>query len=33
MAVVGDRLYVSARRLDIASVLRLPALNGALAVI
>ncbi|HSP98187.1 MAG TPA: hypothetical protein VL049_13235 [Candidatus Dormibacteraeota bacterium] len=33
MAVVGDRLYVSLQRLDINSVLRLPAENGALAVI
>jgi hypothetical protein len=33
MAIVGDRLYVSVQRLDITSVLRLPAGNGALAVI
>jgi streptogramin lyase len=33
MALVGDRLYVSLQRLDITSVLRLPARNGALAVI
>jgi hypothetical protein len=33
MAVVGDRLYVSLQRLDINSILRLPAENGALAVI
>jgi hypothetical protein len=33
MAVVGDRLYVSLQRLDINSVLRLPAMNGAVAVI
>ena len=33
MAVVGDRLYVSLQRLDINSVLRLPAENGALAVV
>jgi hypothetical protein len=33
MAVVGDRLYVSVQRLDINSVLRLPAGRGALAVI
>jgi hypothetical protein len=33
MAVVGDRLYVSLQRLDINSTLRLPATNGAIAVI
>lgn len=33
MAVVGDRLYVSLQRLDIRSVLRLPARNGAVAVV
>jgi DNA-binding beta-propeller fold protein YncE len=33
MAVVGDRLYVSLQRLDINTVLRLPAGNGAIAVI
>ena len=33
MAVVGDRLYVSIQRLDINTVLRLPAANGAIAVI
>ena len=33
MAIVGDRLYVSLQRLDINSVLRLPARNGAVAVI
>jgi hypothetical protein len=33
MAVVGDRLYVAAQRLDLSSALRLPAGNGALAVI
>ena len=33
MAVVGDRLYVALQRLDINTVLRLPADNGALAVI
>jgi DNA-binding beta-propeller fold protein YncE len=33
MAIVGDRLYVSLQRLDIKSALRLPAENGALAVI
>lgn len=33
MALVGDRLYVALQRLDINSVLRLPAGNGALAVI
>ena len=33
MAVVGDRLYVAMQRLDINSVLRLPAGKGALAVI
>ncbi|MBX3026670.1 hypothetical protein KF840_17330 [bacterium] len=33
MAIVGDRLYVSLQRLDIKSVLRLPATNGALAVV
>lgn len=33
MAIVGDRLYVSLQRLDIRSVLRLPATNGAIAVI
>lgn len=33
MAIAGGRLYVSLQRLDIHSVLRLPARNGALAVI
>jgi DNA-binding beta-propeller fold protein YncE len=33
MAVVGDRLYVAIQRLDINTVLRLPAANGAIAVI
>lgn len=33
MAVVGERLYVSVQRLDINNVLRLPATNGAIAVI
>jgi hypothetical protein len=33
MAVVGTRLYVAIQRLDINTVLRLPAANGALAVI
>lgn len=33
MAVVGDRLYVALQRLDINSILRLPAGNGAVAVI
>jgi hypothetical protein len=33
MAIVGDRLYVSLQRLDINSVLRLPAGNGAIAVV
>jgi hypothetical protein len=33
MAVVGDRLYVAAQRLDINTVLRLPADNGAIAVV
>ncbi len=33
MAVVGNRLYVSLQRLDINTVLRLPAGPGALAVI
>jgi len=33
MAVVGDRLYVALQRLDVNTVLRLPARNGALAVI
>ncbi|MDX2166718.1 MAG: hypothetical protein SF182_06630 [Deltaproteobacteria bacterium] len=33
MAVVGERLYVSLQRLDINSALRLPARNGALAVV
>lgn len=33
MAVVGDRLYVALQRLDINTILRLPAGNGALAVI
>lgn len=33
MAIVGDRLYVSLQRLDINSILRLPARNGAIAVV
>jgi len=33
MAIVGNRLYVSLERLDINTVLRIPATNGALAVI
>src|SRR5262249_46974825 len=33
MAVVGDRLYVALQRLDIHTALRVPAQNGALAVI
>jgi len=33
MAIVGARLYVALQRLDINSVLRLPAENGALAVV
>ncbi len=33
MAVVGDRLYVAVQRLDVRSALRLPADNGAIAVI
>jgi hypothetical protein len=33
MAIVGDRLYVSLQRLDINSVLRLPAGNGGIAVV
>ena len=33
MALAGDRLYVSLQRLDINSVLRLPAENGAVAVV
>ncbi len=33
LAVAGDRLYVSLQRLDINTILRLPADNGALAVI
>jgi DNA-binding beta-propeller fold protein YncE len=33
MAVVGDRLYVALQRLDLDSVLRLPAGKGAIAVI
>ncbi|MGD9763767.1 MAG: hypothetical protein AB7V27_08650 [Candidatus Binatia bacterium] len=33
MALVGDRLYVSLQRLDLDTVLRLPAENGAIAVI
>jgi hypothetical protein len=33
MAIVGNRLYVAVQRLDINSVLRLPAGKGALAVI
>lgn len=33
MALAGDRLYVALQRLDINTILRLPATNGALAVI
>lgn len=33
MTIVGDRLYVMLQRLDINTILRLPADNGALAVI
>jgi len=33
MAVVGNRLYVALERLDINTVLRIPATNGALAVV
>jgi len=33
MAVVGDRLYVALERLDINTILRLPAGKGAIAVI
>ncbi len=33
MVVVGDRLYVALQRLDINTLLRLPAANGAIAVI
>ncbi len=33
MVVVGDRLYVALQRLDINSILRLPAGNGGVAVI
>ncbi len=33
MAVAGDRLYVALQRLDLDSVLRLPAGNGAIAIV
>ncbi|MEO8602168.1 MAG: hypothetical protein ABI629_06300 [bacterium] len=33
MTIVGDRLYVSLQRLDIHTVLRSPAENGALAIV